>query len=135
MAQCTFVDGIESLWGAIDSVQDGKRNGYRIVVRRHNYGEEKNYDAEGRKWHELYFYHLHEGAWSDGATRNREMIKAAQRTAHDIERDPELREPWVARYAAYRASIPEGSKRYMHFYNFVYVTIYREMRKEIIVRT
>lgn len=131
MAQCTFINGIESIWGAIDSVKDGKENGYRVIVRRHDYGEGKNYDKDGSKWHELYFYHFHEGAWSDGATRNREMIKAAQRTAHDIERDPELREPWVARYAAYRASIPEGSKRYMHFYNFVYVTIYREMRKKM----
>ena len=56
------------------------------------------------------------------------MIKAAQRIAHDIERDPELREEWVARYAVYRATIPEGSTKYYHFYNFVFVTIYRAMR-------
>ena len=58
------------------------------------------------------------------------MIKAAQRTAHDIESKPELeqeREEWVARYAAYRATIPEGSTKYYHFYNFVYVTILRDM--------
>ena len=127
MAQVTFVNGIESVWGAIDSVKAGKRNGYRVVVRRHDYTK-NNYDEDGNKWHELFYYHFHEGAWSEGATRNREMIKAAQRTAHDIERDPELREPWVALYAVYRASIPEGSTKYYHFYNFVYVTIYREMR-------
>lgn len=130
MAQCTFADGIQSIWGAIDSVKDGKQNGCRLVVRRHNYGE-KSSDENGRKWHQIFYYHFHEGAWSDGATRNREMIKAAQRTAHDIESKPELeelREEWVARYAAYRATIPEGNKRYMHFYNFVFVTIYREMR-------
>ena len=134
MARCTFITGIDSVWGAIDSVKEGNENGYRLVVRRHDYGEEKNYDAEGRKWHELYFYHLHEGEWSDGATRNREMIKAAQRTAHDIESKPELeqeREEWIARYAAYRATIPTGSTKYYHFYQFVYVTIYRAMRKEM----
>ena len=134
MAQCTFINGISSIWGAIDSVQDGKNNGYRLVVRRHDYGEDKNYDENGNKWHELYYYHFHEGAWSDGATRNREMIKAAQRTAHDIESKPELqqeREEWIARYAVYRASIPEGSIKYYQFYNFVFVTIYHQMRKEI----
>ena len=134
MARCTFITGIETVFGAIDSVKEGKQNGYRVVVRRHDYGDGKNYDQNGHKWHELFFYHLHEGAWSDGATKNRELIKAAQRTAHDIESKPELaqeREEWIARYAVYRASIPEGSKRYYHFYNFVYVTIYREMREEM----
>ena len=130
MAQVTFVNGFESIWGALDSVKEGKRNGYRVVARRHDYTK-NNYDEDGNKWHELFYYHFHEGAWSEGATRNREMIKAAQRTAHDIERDPELREPWVALYAVYRASIPEGSTKYYHFYNFVYVTIYRQMRKEM----
>ena len=130
MAQVTFVNGFESIWGALDSVKAGKRNGYRVVARRHDYTK-NNYDEDGNKWHELFYYHFHEGAWSEGATRNREMIKAAQRTAHDIERDPELRELWVALYAAYRASIPKGSTKYYHFYNFVYVTIYRAMRKEM----
>ncbi|MBR6017292.1 MAG: hypothetical protein IK073_01560 [Paludibacteraceae bacterium] len=131
MARCTFVDGIKTVWGAIDSVKEGQENRRRLVVRRHEYTE-NNYDENGSKWHELFYYHFHEGAWSDGATRNREMIKAAQRTAHDIESKPELaqeREEWVARYAAYRATIPEGSKRYYHFYQFVYVTILREMRE------
>ena len=138
MARCTFIDGIKSLWGALDSAKDGKENGFRLVVRRHDYGEGKNFDENGNKWHELFYYHFHEGAWSEGATRNREMIKAAQRTAHDIESKPDLqqeREEWIARYAAYRATIPEGSKRYYHFYQFVYVTIYREMRKRALIQT
>ncbi|MBO4666414.1 MAG: hypothetical protein J5612_06025 [Paludibacteraceae bacterium] len=133
MARCTFADGIVSVWGAIDSVKEGQENRRRLVVRRHEYTE-NNYDEDGSKWHELFYYHFHEGAWSEGATRNREMIKAAQRTAHDIESKPELaqeREEWIARYAAYRATIPEGSTKYYHFYNYVYVTILREMRTKM----
>ena len=132
MAKVTFTNGIVSVWGAIDSVKEGQENRRRLVVRRHEYTN-NNYDEDGSKWHELFYYHFHEGAWSDGATRNREMIKAAQRTAHDIESKNELaqeREEWVARYAAYRASEAYLKKPY-HFYNFVYVTIYRRMRKEI----
>ena len=133
MAKCTFTNGIKSVWGAIDSVKEGQENRRRLVVRRHEYTN-NNYDEDGSKWHELFYYHFHEGAWSDGATRNREMIKAAQRTAHDIESKPELaqeREEWMARYAAYRATIPKSSTKYYHFYQFVYVTIYRQMRKEM----
>ena len=127
MAQVTFIDEIESLWGAIDSVKDGQTNRRRLVVRRHDYGEEKNYDADGNKWHELYYYRMHEGAWSEGATRNREMIKEAQKAAHAIERDAELRPIWEEAYADYRASLPAGTTKYYHFYNFVYVTILRDM--------
>ena len=132
MAKVTFTNGIVSVWGAIDSVKEGQENRRRLVVRRHEYTN-NNFDEDGSKWHELFYYHFHEGAWSEGATRNREMIKAAQRTAHDIESKPELeqeREEWIARYAAYRASPAYKDKPY-HFYNFVYVTIYRQMRKEI----
>ena len=139
MARCTFADGIENVWGAIDSVKEGKQNGYRLVVRRHDYSRGRNYDEDGRKWHELYYYHLHEGAWSEGATKNREMFKAAQRTAHDIEHaalhpedcDAEMvneGQYWKEQYAAYRATIPEGSKKFYHFYPFVYVTILREIQ-------
>lgn len=134
MSQVTFSPGIAFVWGAIDPVKEGKRNGYRVVIRRHNYGEERNYAPNGQKWHQMFCYHFHQGAWSDGATRNREMIKAAQRTAHDIESKPELqqeREEWIARYAAYRAQQPADSKRYLHFYNFVYVSILRAMRQQL----
>ena len=134
MALITFANGIDTVWGAIDSVKEGKRNGYRQVVRRHNFGE-KSINQEGKRWHQFFFYHFHEGAWSEGATRNRELIKAAQRTAHAIESKPELqdeREEWIARYAAYRATIPEGSNDYYHFYNFVNVSIYREMRERLL---
>ena len=128
MAIAKLANGIDELHGAIDSVKEGKENGYRLVVRRHDYGEDKNYDQDGHKWHELYYYHFHEGAWSEGATRNREIIKAAQRAAHAIERDAELRPLWEAAYAEYKASLPPEQKAY-HFYNFVYVTIYRDMRE------
>ena len=126
MAQVTFTNGTASVWGAIDSVKDGQKNRMRLVVRRHDYGEEKNYDQDGNKIHELYYYHMHEGAWSEGATRNREIIKAAQRAAHAVERDAELRPLWEAAYADYKASLPPDQKAY-HFYNFVYVTILHDM--------
>ena len=130
MAQVTFTDGIKTLWGAIDNAKEGQKNRRRLVVRRHNYGEGKNYDEDGSKWHQIFYYHMHEGAWSDAATKNREIIKAAQRTAHDIERDPELRKEWEAKYAEYRRSLKPGESGY-HFYNYVFVTIYKSIRHEM----
>ncbi|MCR4665430.1 MAG: hypothetical protein K5660_08705 [Paludibacteraceae bacterium] len=91
--------------------------------------------------HLVYTYHFHEGPWSEGATRNREMIKAAQRMAHDIERvcyhpeefmedDIEQARIWQQKYDGYRATIPAGSTKYYHFYNWMYTEIYRGLRKE-----
>jgi hypothetical protein len=81
----------------------------------------------------------HEGAWSEGATRNRELIKAAQKRAHAIEkaaRKPEECTPeavaeakeWQERFEAYRAELKEGEKGYGSLYTYVYVQIYREMK-------
>ena len=129
MAKVTFSDGIASMWGAIDSAKEGQKNRRRLVIRRHNFGP-KTINQNCERWHQLFYYHMHEGAWSDAATKNREMIKAAQRTAHDIERDPELRKEWEAKYAEYRRSLKPGESGY-HFYNYIYVTIYKTARHEM----
>lgn len=139
MARVTFVDCIQSVWGAIDSAKEGKEKGYRLVIRRHDYGEGKNYDSEGRKWHELYYYHLHVGEWSERVTSNREMFKVAQRMAHDIERRCKHPEEfnkeevqqvkiWGTMYAEYLETLAKGSTHRYGFYGFVYKTIYGAMR-------
>ena len=127
MARVTFKKNFQPVFGAWDSAKSAQRKRARLICRRHEYTR-INYDAEGRKIHELYYYHFHEGPWSEGATRNREIIKAAQKAAHAIEHDAELRPAWEAAYAEYKASLPEGQPAY-HFYNFVYVTIYRDLRE------
>ena len=127
MAQVTFVNAIDSVHGALDSVKEGQATRMRLIIRRNNYDDERNFTEDGRKWHQLYYYRMHEGAWSEGAAKNREMIKAAQRAAHAVERDAQLRPLWEEAYAEYRATIAKDSKKYYHFYNFVYVTILRDM--------
>ena len=85
--------------------------------------------------------HMHEGAWSERATRNREMIKAAQRMAHDIERlfyhpeeygeeDKEQARIWQEKYAEYIKTIPKGSTQHYKFYGWMFTEIYRGLRKE-----
>lgn len=126
--------------GALDAVKDGQANRTRLISRLRWQGE-KSIAPDGSIWHELYFMHMHEGAWSDRATRNREMIKAAQRMAHDIERvcyhpeeygeeDKEQAEIWQQKYAEYRATIPKGSTNYKHFYGWMFTEIYRGIRRE-----
>jgi hypothetical protein len=84
--------------------------------------------------------HFHEGPWSEGATRNREIIKAAQRMAHDIERvcihpeefgeeDIEQARIWQQKYAEYLATIPQGSTQHYKFFGWMYTQIYRGMRR------
>ena len=140
MARVTFVDGIDTVRGALDEVKEGQANRVRLVCKWHYRGE-KWIDEDGSKVHLVYTYHFHEGAWSEGATRNRAMIKTAQRTAHDIERvcyhpeeyDEEDREQaniWQEKYAAYLETIPKGSTQHYKFYGWMYTQIYRGMRRE-----
>lgn len=141
MAQVIYVDGIQTVRGALDSVKDGQAQRARWISRLRWQGE-KSIAPDGSIWHEFYRMHMHDGAWSEGATRNREMIKAAQRMAHDIERvcyhpeefgeeDIAQARIWQQKYAEYRATIPKGSKDYKHFYGWMFTEIYRGMRREV----
>ena len=140
MAIAKLVDGIDELHGAIDSVKEGKAKRARLVCRWRPQGPQ-SYAPDGSKLHELFYMRFHEGEWSEGATRNREMIKAAQRMAHDIERvcyhpeefgeeDIAQAKIWQEKYAEYLETIPKGSKQYKHFYGWMYTEIYRGLRHE-----
>ena len=138
MAKVTFADGIKTVHGAIDSVKEGQARRARLVCRWRPQGPQ-SYDKDGNKIHELFFMKFHEGSWSDGATRNREIIKAAQRMAHDIERvsyhpeefgeeDLEQARIWQQKYAEYMKTIPMGCTQHYKFYGWMYTQIYRGMR-------
>ena len=140
MAIAKLVNGIDEIHGALDSVKEGQARRARLVCKWHYWGE-KWIAEDGSKLHLVYTYHFHEGPWAEGATRNREMIKAAQRMAHDIERvcyhpeefgeeDIAQAKIWQDKYAEYRATIPKGSNRYKHFYGWMYTEIYRKMKSE-----
>ena len=141
MARVTFCDAIDTVRGALDEVKEGKVNRARLVCKWHYWGE-KWIDEDGSKVHIVYTYHLHEGEWAEGARRNREMIKAAQRMAHDIERvcyhpeefgeeDIEQARIWQQKYAEYKASLPKGCTKHYHFYNWMFTEIYRGMKTEM----
>ena len=130
MGKVKYHDIVEQLTGALDSKKYSESHGMRLVSRhRKGSGSE----------HQIYFMQKHEGAWSEGATKNRELIKAAQKRAHAIEkaaRKPEEcsaeavaeAKEWQERFQAYRAGIKEGEKGYGSLYTYVYVQIYREMK-------
>ena len=141
MARVIFIDLIDTVRGALDSEKEGQQNRARLVCKWHDWGE-KWHDKDGSKVHLVYVYHFHEGPWSDGATRNREMIKAAQRMAHDIERicyhpeefgeeDIAQAKIWQEKYAEYRAGFPADSKQHKHFYGWMFSEIYRCVREEL----
>ena len=140
MAIAKFVNGIDEVHGAIDSVKEGQARRARLVCRWRPQGPQ-SYAPDGSKLHELFYMRFHEGPWSEGATRNREMIKAAQRMAHDIERvcyhpeefgeeDIAQARIWQEKYAEYRETIPKGSNCYKHFYGWMFTEIYRGLRSE-----
>jgi hypothetical protein len=85
---------------------------------------------------QLYTYHFPR-TWSAGCEVNRNLIKIAQRRAHDLEHDY-TREglEWKIRFFRYYFTVvkggaqPEpGMKRYARFYQYTYVYIYRSLQR------
>jgi hypothetical protein len=139
MAIVKFINGIDELHGAIDSVKEGQKRRARLVCRWRPQGPQ-SYDADGSKLHELFYMRFPEGPRSEGYQRNFNMILAAQRMAHDIERvcyhpeefgeeDLEQARIWQQKYAEYRATFSPERKDYKHFYGWMYTEIYRGMRE------
>ncbi len=139
MALVTFVNGIDTVRGAIDSVKEGQRKRARLVCRWRPQGPQ-SYAEDGSKLHELFYMRFPEGPRSEGYQRNFNLILAAQRMAHDIERvcyhpeefgedDIVQARIWQQQYAEYRETIPEGSTCYKHFYGWMFTAIYQCLRE------
>ncbi len=116
----------EAFWGAMNSVKAGRRYKKHIVVRRMPY-------AHGLL--QLYTYHFPK-TWSAACVANRELIKQAQRQAHALEHahTAEALE-WRLRFFNHYFTVikggakPEpGMKRYARFYQYTYVSIYRQLQ-------
>ena len=116
----------EAFWGAMNSVKAGHRYKKHIVVRRMPY-------AHGLL--QLYTYHFPK-TWSAACIANRELIKQAQRQAHALEHahTAEALE-WRLRFFNHYFTVvkggakPEpGMKRYARFYQYTYVSIYRQLQ-------
>ena len=122
---CT-VENIECIWGAMNSLKEGRKRRKHIIVRPSRFR---------RGLFELYTYHFPK-TWSAACVENRELIKLAQRQAHALEHDysPEALE-WRLRFFTHYFRVvrggadPEpGMKRYSRFYQYTYVAIYRELQ-------
>ena len=119
---------VKTLWGAMDTRKEGQHYKKRIVVRpsRFRLG-----------LFELYAYHF-PTHWSKACVANRELIKEAQKQAHAIEHDHSLEAlTWRVRFFNHYFTVvkggakPEdGMKRYTRFYQYTYVSIYRQLQAE-----
>ena len=116
----------EAYWGAMNSVKAGRRYKKHIVVRRMPY-------AHGLL--QLYTYHFPK-TWSAACVANRELIKQAQRQAHALEH-AHTREAleWRLRFFNHYFSVVKGGaapepglKRYARFYQYTYVSLYRQLQ-------
>ena len=116
----------EAYWGAMNSVKAGRRYKKHIVVRRMPY-------AHGLL--QLYTYHFPK-TWSAACVANRELIKQAQRQAHALEH-AHTREAleWRLRFFNHYFSVVKGGaapepglKPYSRFYQYTYVSIYRQLQ-------
>ena len=126
---CYFepVVAINMLWGAMNSVKEGRHYKKHIIVRR--------VPRCGGRLLQLYTYHSPK-TWSAACVANRELIKEAQRRAHALEHDSSYEAlEWHIRFLKHYFRVckggaqPEpGMKRYSRFYQYTYVAIYRELK-------
>ena len=119
---------ITMVWGAMDMEKEGRKYKKRIVVRPSRFRD---------GLFELYTYHFPK-QWSSACVANRELIKEAQRRAHILEHDySAVGLEWRIRFFRHYfrvfkggAKPEEGLKPYSRFYQYTYVSIYRQLQKE-----
>ena len=124
---------IKMLWGAMDMEKEGRKYKKRIVVRPSRFRD---------GLFELYTYHF-PTHWSSACVANRELIKEAQRRAHILEHDySAVGLEWRIRFFRHYfrvfkggAKPEEGLKPYSRFYQYTYVSIYRQLQKEAAAKT
>ena len=120
------IDGINYYCGMMNSHKQGQKFRKHIIVRRvPRFGG----------LHQLYTYHFPK-TWSAACIANRELIKTAQKLAHALEHDysPEGIE-WRLRFFHHYFHVVKGGakpepglKPYTRFYQYVYVSIYRDLK-------
>ena len=122
------VEGIDAFWGAMNTVEEGRRYRKHIIVR---------HAPEHNGLLQLYTYHFPKH-WSAACVANRELIKEAQRQAHALEHDHSIEAlEWRVRFFRHYYTVfkggakPEpGLKPYSRFYQYTYVAIYRKLKEE-----
>lgn len=123
------VEMFDALWGAMNTVKEGRKYRKHIVVRR--------FRGYKRQVFQLYTYHFPK-TWSAACVANRELIKEAQRRAHALERNHSYAAlEWHIRFLKHYFRVfkggakPEpGLKPYSRFYQYTYVCIYRQLKAE-----
>ena len=126
MTKVKYNAAIDFYRGTLDSRKTGQAKRERLVSRYRN--------GPG---HQVYPMKMHEGPWSEGATLNRERMKAAQREAHAIEKaymHPELSTAemiekaaeWHKRFVEYKSTKKPGEKQFATLYTYTYSHLYRE---------
>lgn len=130
MSKVTYNIAIDTWRGPLDSRKTGQAKRERLVSR-YRKGSGEN--------HQVYPMKMHEGPWSEGATKNRELMKTAQREAHAIERaakHPELASAeyltlaaeWQKRFAEYKSTKRPGDRQFATLYTYTYSHLYRELK-------
>jgi hypothetical protein len=122
-----FTLGIDMYYGIMNTHKEGRHYNKHIIVRRA--------PRWGGKLHQLYTYHFPK-TWSAACVENRNLIKAAQKIAHALEHDHSLASlEWRLRFFRHYFRVvkggaaPEpGMKAYSRFYQYTYVSIYRELK-------
>ena len=117
MGQVKYTDPIKGIQGKLGQASNGRID----VHRQKTFG----FNSKGQPIlgpQEVYFYHVHEGKWSEAATRNRELFRKTAAIAKQELADPVLLEQWKAAFQA-QLEKPVKGKRYVKLQTFVLAQI------------
>ena len=122
-------EAFKGFWGKMNTVKEGCKYRKHIIVRTLH---------RNRAVLQLYTYH-YPRTWSAACVANRELIKLAQRQAHALEHDySQTGIEWRIRFFEHYFRVFKGGakpapglKPYSRFYQFVYVSIYRELKSAV----
>ncbi len=121
------ITAINMLWGSMNTHEESRHYKKHMIVRR--------VPRRGGQLLQLYTYHFPK-TWSAACVANRELIKCAQKMAHALEHDHSLAAlEWRVRFLNHYFTVfkggakPEpGLKPYARFYQYTFVSIYRELK-------
>lgn len=122
-----FVGPIDEIHGQIlaNKSDDPSKT---FVNRFRDFGH--NYDEQGRKGHQSYYYHRHEGEWSDGATSNRALMTLARKKAREIINNADRSGAWKTEFEQY-CEAKKDEPHYATLYTYVYTIMYRQLKAQL----
>ncbi|MCQ2341578.1 MAG: hypothetical protein MJZ48_03905 [Paludibacteraceae bacterium] len=123
-----FIYPLDEMHGKMRGKHPSNDPTVTFVNRFHDYGH--NRDQQGRKGHQSYYYHKHQGEWSDGATANRALMALTRANTHAQIKDEQQSATWKQEYENYCVA-KKDVPHYTSLFTYVYSVLYQQYKEQL----